>query len=413
VLTPEIRGPAPGAAVTVLGAGVVGMSVAIELARAGLAVRVLERGDVGAGASHGNAGLLVPSYSRPLARPAALLDGLAAALGRGRALGLGPWQGAGELTWLLRFAAACRPGRGAGVAARLHRLALDSLAWYSELAAVGPGDFDLRRTGWLALFRTPASLRRGLAEARWLAGLGVRWQRLSPAEVPALAPGLEGQFAGAILHPDDWAISPDRLMERLGRTAQELGVQLLTGTEVAEVRTRGPRATALRGRFGEHPVGQLVLAAGWETERWLRRLGRRGGIWPGRGYSITVAGGPLPRPLNIVDLHLVISAPGERVRATSGLDLGRASAERDRQRVEELRSAARSVLPHLSWDSPIEEWAGSRPMTPSGVPLVGRVRGWENVLVASGHGMLGMSLAPASAREVRRLITGGQAAARR
>jgi D-amino-acid dehydrogenase len=234
----------------------------------------------------------------------------------------------------------------------------------------------------------------------------MRWRRLGPAEIGAAVPELQGHFVGAILHPDDWALSPDRLMRRLERTALDLGVHILTERDVTGIRTHGRRVTGVQGEFGEVPVQQLVLAAGWETERWLRRLGGGGGIWPGRGYSISVGGGALAYPLNLADLHLVISAPGDRVRATSGLDLGRASAESDRQRIEELRSAAKSVLPHLDWDSPLEEWAGARPMTANGRPLVGRLRRWENVLVASGHGMLGVSLAPASARIVRRLITG-------
>ncbi len=394
---------------TVLGAGVVGMSVAIELARADVAVTVLERGSVGGGASHGNAGLLVPSHCLPLARPAALLDGVAAILGSDAPLRLRPWQGGGELSWLARLAAACRPGAWRRIAPRLRELATESIGWYSQLAAEGPPDFDLQRSGWLSVFATRGAFRRGLADALRKERLGVRWQTLRPEDLPSAAPGLRGSFVGAILHPDDWALSPDRLMNRLELTAQRLGVHVRTAAEVTEIEYRGRRATAVCGPFGVLPLDQLVLSAGWETERWLRRLGNRGGIWPGRGYSITVPGGPLKVPLNVVDRHLVISSPGDRVRATSGLDVGLASLDSDREQIEKLRSAAKSLLPHLTWDSPLEEWAGSRPMTANGLPAVGRVKGWENVLVASGHGMLGMSLAPASARIVRRLITGGQA----
>jgi D-amino-acid dehydrogenase len=391
---------------------VVGMSVAIELARAGLAVTVLERESVGGGASHGNAGLLVPSHCLPLARPAALLDGAAALLGADAPLRLRPWQGREELAWLARLAAACLPGLGARTAPRLRELAAESIDWYSRLAAEESPDFDLRRSGWLSVFTTWSTYRKGLADARRKERLGVRWAILGREDLTSAAPGLEGRFVGAILYPDDWALSPDRLLNRLELTARKLGVQVRTGVEVTEITLRGRRATAVRGPFGDLALDQLVISAGWETERWLRRLGSGRGIWPGRGYSITVSGGPLRFPLNVVDLHLVISSPGERVRATWGLDFGIRSLDSDRQRIEALRSAARSVLPHLRWDSPLEEWAGSRPMTANGMPVVGRVGGWENVLAASGHGMLGMSLAPASARMVRRLITGDQAGPR-
>ena len=384
------------------------MSVAIELARAGVAVTVLERGRVGGGASRGNAGLLVPSHCLPLARPAALRDGVAAVLGRDAPLRLRPWQGREELSWLARLAAACRPGAWRPIAPRLQELADESIGWYAQLAAQGAPDFDLHRSGWLAAFATSRAFRRGLADARWKERLGVRCEIIHPEDLPSRAPGLRGPFVGAIFHPDDWALSPDRLMNRLELTARGLGVDVRTEAEVTKIEWRGKRAAAVCGPFGGLPLDQLVLSAGWETERWLRILGNKGRIWPGRGYSITVQGGPLEVPLNIVDRHLVISSPGNRVRATSGLDFGLASLDSDRERIEKLRSAAKSLLPHLNWDSPLEEWAGSRPMTANGLPAVGRVKGWENVLVASGHGMLGMSLAPASARIVRRLVTGGR-----
>ena len=133
---------------TVLGAGVVGMSVAIELARADVAVTVLERGSVGGGASHGNAGLLVPSHCLPLARPAALLDGVAAILGSDAPLRLRPWQGGGELSWLARLAAACRPSGALVLSGILASQADAVVAGYRE-------SFDIlgvsRRDDWCCI----------------------------------------------------------------------------------------------------------------------------------------------------------------------------------------------------------------------------------------------------------------------
>lgn len=401
--------PAAGT-VAVLGGGVVGMTAAIELCRAGLPVTVLERGGIGSGASHGNAGMLVPSHSLPLARPSALRDGLAATVGRNASLRVRPFGGASELVWLARFAASCLPGPSEKVAATVHRMAVESVEWYSELAAAGGNDFDLVRGGWLAVCETPGALRGAVADAVRLQRLGMAWQRLDRGQVREAVPQLQGSAVGGVLHPDDWVLSPDRLMAHLERTARELGVEVRTGATVAAIATRDRRATSLVGDFGEVRFDQLLLAAGWETEVWLRRLGRGGGVWPGRGYSITVAGDALPVPLNLVDRHVVVSTVGGRIRATSGLDLGRPTATSDRQRLEELRTAARAWLPHLGWDSPLEEWAGARPMSANAAPLIGRVKPWENVLVASGHGMLGVTLAPATARMVRRLITGGSAA---
>lgn len=383
------------------------MAVAVELAGAGIPVVVMERGTVGSGASHGNAGLLVPSHSRPLARPSALREGLAASLGRSASLRLLPWAGARELVWLARFAAACLIGPSDRVAASVHRLAVESIGWYRDLAGQEGTGFDLVRGGWLAVYEDARTLRHAVADATRLERLGVAWERLDPGRVGELVPRLRGRWAGGILHPDDWVLSPDRLMARLERTAAERGVEVRTGVSVAAIDTRGNRATAVVGEFGRLRCDQLVLAAGWETESWLLRLGTRGGIWPGRGYSITVAGEPLPVPLNLVDHHVVISTLGDRVRATSGLDLGRATPSSDRERIEELRCRVRGWLPHLPWHAPLEEWAGSRPMTATGAPLIGRLRRWENVVVASGHGMLGVTLAPATARLARQRIMAG------
>lgn len=391
-----------------MGAGIVGLATALELARAGLQVTVLERARVGAGASHGNAGMLVPSHSLPLARPGALMVGLAALAGRGGALRLAPLREPGQVEWLTRFVAACRPGVGWRLVPAIHGLARTSIARYLELLGEGGrAESDLSPLGWLSVYRSRVSLDRGVRDARRLGRLGDPWGLLAADELRALEPNLARPAAGAILHSGDWVVSPDRLAGALAALADRAGVEVRTGAEVTRLETGGGRVRSASGPFGELEVGRLVLAAGWETERWLSTLGFRGHIFPARGYSLTVArtGGEPAHPINLVDSHVVVSLLGDRVRATTGLDLGPPRPASDRLRLDELRAAARGWLPDLPWDAPLEEWTGVRPLTPDGRPLIGPLPGWENVLVASGHGMLGVTLAPATGMLIRRWIT--------
>jgi D-amino-acid dehydrogenase len=292
-----------GGDVTVVGGGVIGLFSALELARRGARVTLLERGEIGRGASYGNAGLLVPSYSRPLANPSSIGEGIRALMGRSPALALRPRADPRFAAWLARFLVACRPSRARRTARLLHALTTASVGRYRHLMEGELGEqAGFRGSGWLYVYSSEDALAGGVAEAGEAARLGSRWERLGPAEVRDLEPALRHQLAGAVLYPDDCIVRPDAMVPALARIAAAEGVDIRTGAQVLGFDTEGERVTAVRTADGTLPTGAVVVACGVHTPGVVAALGARLPIEPAKGYSITFrsAAGAPSIPLNLI-----------------------------------------------------------------------------------------------------------------
>jgi D-amino-acid dehydrogenase len=380
--------------VLVIGAGAVGLAAAGALARAGVSVEVVDAGRIGSGSSLGNAGLVVPSFCLPTARPETIREGLRL-LGRDHApfrIHLPP--GPALLGWMVRLALAARGGRVARSAAAMQGLAERSLELWRELAA--RYEFDFRARGWLHVYRTPAALEGAVRDAEWLERLGVRSRRLGPGEVEKLEPRLAPGLAGGIHFLDDAQLDPGLALRALAEEARAHGVTIVEEARVERLVVRDGRVAEVVTERDRRRPRWVVAAAGAWTPRLLRTAGGRVPVQPGRGYSITLPASPFAPglPLMLGEEHVVITPMGRGVRATTGLDLGEWGRDVDRERIAALRSAVARALPDLADLDPGPAWVGMRPMTPDGPPIVRRLRQATNCVVATGHGALGMTLAP-------------------
>lgn len=394
----------------VVGGGVIGLFVALELARRGAEVTVLERGEAGRGASYGNAGLLVPSFSRPLANPSSIGEGVRALMGRSEALLLRPASDPRLAAWLARFAAACRPSRADRAARLLHALGTASVARYralmeGELAE----ESGFASSGWLYLYRDGASLDAAARQAAHAERAGLRWRRLDEPEVRELEPGLGGPVAGGVLYPDDCVVRPETMVPALARRAARAGVDVRAHTEVHGFRVEGDRVTGVLTAEGTTPAGAVVVACGARTPSLVGTLGPRIPIQPAKGYSLTfrAARGAPSRPLSLTDAHVVVSPSGGRVRVTGGLDLVGMDERLDAGRLDGIWRHCREWLPDLEPEGAVERWCGFRPLPPDCLPVIGPLSRIPNVIVASGHGTLGVTLAPITGSLVARCLEAG------
>jgi len=367
--------------VIVVGGGAIGVTAAYELARRGVRTTLLERGELGGGCSSGNAGLVCPSHSAPLATPAALAEGLRALPRGGGAFSIRPRPG--TLRWLARFAAACRSERAERATAAIRSLSLASLALHAELAPLGTG---FERRGILSVYETEARLGAGTCAAE---RCGLPARVLSPAEARTVEPALAGEIAGAVLYPDEAHVDPHRYVEAVGEAAAKAGADIQTGVEVHAL-------DGLRAKT-------IVLAAGAWTGRLLRGVPVTGG----KGYHVDFAPSPDdPRiPLLLQEARSAVTPLGDVLRVAgtleiAGLDLSLASG-----RVDAVRRAAVRVL-GLDGREEVDVWAGLRPCTPDGLPVIGRPAARPELVLATGHAMKGVSLAPVTGRLVAELVTG-------
>lgn len=365
----------------VVGGGAIGVTAAYELARRGLRTTLLERGELGGGCSSGNAGLVCPSHSAPLATPAALAEGLRALPHGDSVFSLRPR--ARTLRWLGRFAAACRAERAGRATAAIRALSVASLALHAELAPLGTG---FERRGILSVYETTPRLAAGKHEAE---RCGLVARVLSTAEARVVEPSLVGEMAGAVLYPDEAHVDPRRYVAAIGAAAAEAGADLQTG---AEVRSLGE----LRGKT-------VVLAAGAWSAKLLRGLPVTGG----KGYHVDFAPSiDDPRiPLLLQEARSAVTPLADVLRVAGTLEIAGLDLSLAPRRLESIRRVAARVLGYDGREV-VDTWAGLRPCTPDGLPVIGRPASLPNVIVATGHAMKGVSLAPVTGRLVAELAAG-------
>lgn len=397
------------AGVVVVGGGVIGVACAYELARAGLDVTLLESAPaLGAGCSGGNAGLVCPSHAVPLATRRALREGIRWSLAGDSPLALRPRPAL--LPWLVRFAAASSPGRERAATELLRHLSLASLALHRRLGEeVGT---RLEASGTLNVFETEAGFARARSEAAEHAAAGIRVELLSGAEACALEPALRGPVAGAVLYPDELSGDPLDFVRVLGDAARDHGATIATATEVLWLERRGRRIVSLETTAGRVAAETVVLAVGAWTPPLARTIGLSLPVEGGKGYHLDYE--PLqagPRlPVFLREAHVVVTPMPGRLRLAGTLELGGLDLSVDRRRVAAIERAGARRIRGLGSSSQLELWRGLRPCPPDGLPLLGRPAGYDNLVVATGHALLGLTLAPVSGELVARLVAGEEPA---
>jgi D-amino-acid dehydrogenase len=390
--------------IVVVGGGVVGVCAAYYLARRGLPVTLVEKGDIASGSSYGNAGLIVPSHSIPLAAPGVLQQGLRWMLDPESPFYVRPRLRRDLVRWLLRFRRACTAEHVRRAIPIIHGLHCASLDLYRQLAALPGLDFGFRQDGVLAVFRTPAGLAHGRHEAAVLEAAGIRAAVLDRDGARALEPALRADVAGGIHFADDAHVTPDRFVRGLAGVAAGLGAHLCTGTEVLGFTARGRTLTSVETTRGDVAANQVVLAAGSWSADLARGLGIDLPLQPAKGYSITCdrpAAGPR-MPLLLGELRAAVTPMGDALRFAGTLELAGLDLTINRRRVAAIRRGVPQYLaePHYTVR---EIWRGLRPCSPDGLPYIGRPERYDNLIVATGHAMIGVSLGPITGALVAQL----------
>lgn len=402
--------------VVVVGGGVIGLACAWELTRGGATVTVLERGKAGSGVSSGNTGWVVPSMASPLPAPGMVREGIRQLVTRGDAFVLRPSLDPAFVRWLWRFWRSSSSARfDAGVRAllALNRRTLELFDAYRDAGI----RFEMHATGLLIVARTLAGLHHYQDVFRRLRELGYEGgepDRLDRDALAELEPALDSRNVEAGLHARvDRYVRPEELMSGLADRLREEGAKIVEGCEVSDLQS-DPAGWTLATGAGEMRAEKVVIAAGLPSTKLLGRFGARVAVQPARGYSVTIAGkGPPPRhALYLAEAKIGLSPYSDGVRLAGVFELGASRAEVPAGAGERLVAAARPYL--AGWrpdtDRPLTTWAGLRPATADGLPLIGALPGHDGLFVASGHGMLGVTLAPATAALLAPLVLEGRQA---
>ena len=396
--------------VVVVGGGVVGVAAAWELAMRGVPVTLVDKGAIAAGCSYGNAGYICPSHSVPLPHPGVLSQGLRFMFDATSPFYVRPRLDRELARWLWRFRSACTERHVRHALPVIRDLSQASLDIFTELA--GKFDFGFRRDGLLTVYRTERAFHAGCREADALQRAGIAVKILHPEAVHTLEPSLRPDVIGAVYFPDDAHATPDRFVRGLAQLAEDAGVTLSTETEVLGFRTDGARVVAVETTRGDIACRELVLAAGSWSPTIARWLGLRVPVQAAKGYSLTYEApenGPR-RPVLCAEARVAVTPMrgdhGPIVRFGGTLELAGLDMSINRPRVAAIERGARQFLALPDELSLVEMWRGLRPCTPDGLPMIGRPRRWKNLVLATGHAMLGFTLGPVTGQLVAQVVTG-------
>ena len=394
----------------VIGGGAIGVCSTYYLAEAGAKVTLVDRDDVAAGTSYGNAGLIVPSHSIPLAAPGVWVQGLKWMLSPESPFYIKPRPSLDLVSWLWKFRAACTAAQRDRSMPVLRDLLLKSVELYDELAALDGLDFFYEKRGVLYLYKTEEAMHEGEEEAELLSHIGLEAEVLDRTQVEERLGGVTEPVMGGIHHAEDAHIAPALFVRNLAAKAREMGVTIVPGAEVTGFRTEAQTIKAVTTNNGELEAGQIVLAAGAWSPEIARPLGLRLPIQAAKGYSITherPEGFP-DMPFICSDNRVGVTPMGDTVRYAGTLELAGMDLSISQRRVDAIRRAPPTYLSLLE-DHPMQEievWAGLRPVTPDGLALIGRTPRYANLVIAAGHAAIGVSSGPATGKLVSQIVTG-------
>lgn len=395
--------------VLVLGGGVIGLACAYYLLRSGATVRILEQGTPGCGSSHGNCGTITPSHAAPLAMPGTLGVALRSVLRADAPLYLNPRLDSQRLRWLLGFARHCN-WRHFEHAARARSALLQRSR--ASLAALVRGerlDCEFGEEGELYVYRTGKALRQDEKHhAQVLDRLGIEVERLRGDEVEAREPALKPGVAGGLFHPGDARLRPDRYAAELARRVVELGGAIESGARIDHLGTEAGRIDHVRTTRGVFRGDRVLMALGAWSPLLGRQLGLHLPMQPGKGYSITYARPSLaPRhALVLREAAVCVTTWESGYRLGSTMEFSGYAEGLNRTRLDALRRGAAAGLHEPEGPQVLEEWWGWRPMSMDEVPIIGPSTRWSNLMLATAHGMLGVSMSAGTGELVAALMRG-------
>lgn len=394
----------------IIGGGVSGLFSAYYLRRAGHDVTVLENGTFADSCSHGNAGMIVPSHIIPLAAPGMIAKGIRWMFRSTSPFYVKPRLNRDLLQWGWLFhqhATAEHVERAIPV---LRDLSLLSKKLYQELATVEKLDFGWKEHGLLMLYRTADNEHEMADEAAVANRAGVEAQMLTGKQVQDLEPDARVTVRGAVYYPGDAHIYPNQLIQALVAQLRQMGVNLLENQHVRDFSVQHGSLREVVTTTGAYSFDQVVIAAGAWSPDLLHKLGLSLPLQGGKGYSFML---PQPEqairvPAIMLEARATATPMNGQLRLAGTLEIAGTDLRVNPNRVRGIVQAVNHYYPDLTVQMPATEtvWRGLRPCSPDGLPYIGRVQKLANVTLATGHGMMGVSLGPATGFLVAEAVQG-------
>ena len=391
--------------VVIIGGGVIGLCSAYYLAQSGWKVTVVDQGSMEDSCSYGNAGMIVPSYFTPLAGPGVIRKSLPWLLRKDSPVSLKPEE-VKDWKWMFRFFLHANKRH-----ARYSRIPLRDLSLYSKahfLTLCNDRDFQVEQKGVMMLSATSSGYKKECQLAKQAEQLGLEVDCLSTAAAQDLQGGMAMDIQGAVHYRCDAHVDPRSFMKGLIHALEGMGVGLVRNAGLKEMHTSGKSVKSILLTSGHYLTADaFVLSAGSWSGQLAKLLGLSLPLMPGRGYSFMEAQKPVLRiPVLLSESKVAITPMGDATRIAGGMELGAMGLPLQEQRVQGMIQSLRSYFPEWNVSMPAldQMWSGYRPCSPDGLPYIGYSKRSDNLVLATGHGMMGLSMGPGTGALVASLL---------
>jgi D-amino-acid dehydrogenase len=401
--------------VIVIGGGIIGLSSAFYLQRSGHKVTVLDKDGFTDNCSYGNMGYVCPSHFIPLAAPGIIRQGLKWMLNSQSPFYVQPSLNMSFIDWGLKFMRSATRINVENAAVPLKDIAVFSQQEYVEWAKIPGFLFSLERKGILEIFNTEKAWNHAAATVEAGKKLGLDLELVNSKELGQLEPQTKINAVGAINFKCDSHLCPDTLMACLKTYLQLKDVQLLTG-EASGFEKINAKITKVITADTAYEADEVVIATGAWSRNIAAMINTKISLMPGRGYSFTLDDSPYklnhPAILNEVRVAITPMQEGRKMRYGGTMEIVNIKTPPRYRRVEGIIKAVKNFLPEFQIEMPGKDkiWYGFRPTSADGLPYIGRIKTYKNVVVATGHAMLGLSLGAGTGKLVNDLVNDGKTA---
>ncbi|MES2419363.1 MAG: FAD-dependent oxidoreductase [Bacteroidota bacterium] len=397
--------------VTIIGAGIIGLCSAYYLLKEGFKVTLLEQGDLLNNCSSGNAGMIVPSHFVPLAAPGMISKGIKWMFNSSSPFYVKPSLNLALLSWGIKFWKHANPQHVDRSAVPLRDLHLLSKQLYEELAKETALDFGLKKKGILMLFKEQATADEEIHLAHKAQQLGLDVAILNTRETQLLEPDTALDVLGAIHYRCDAHLYPNNLVKQLIAYLKSNGVEILTNCKVDDFEIVAGQIKNIRAGNQIFNSDLVVMTGG----AWLPVLAHKAGlnipVMPGKGYSFMVnPTQQIHHPALLLESKVAVTPMNGQVRFGGTMEIAPINHHINRNRVQGIVNSIPRYYPDYKVEVPAikDIWHGFRPCSPDGLPYIGYTKKISNLIVAGGHGMMGLSLAPATGKLVSELAVGSE-----
>ena len=395
--------------VIIVGGGIIGLATAYYLNLEGHDVSVIDQDKIKSGASHINSGYLTPSHIIPLAAPGMISKGFRWMFNNSSPFYIKPRFDLDLVNWGMKFMKSCTSEHVQKSMKSILDINLLSKKLFIEMQQSNTFDFHLESKGLLMAYKTSVAEREEAKAASWAKDLGIIVKQLSKEEILKIQPEVPMEVAGAFMYESDAHTTPELFMNNLKNHLMSRGVKFFLDTVVSSFQKKEKKIETLNTNKGIFKADEFVIATGAWTEGILKELGIKLSIQAGKGYSFDVQDiTGLSIPAILSEAKVAVTPMSGYTRFGGTMEISGINSKINSRRVLSIVNAAKEYYPgiEIPLTSVDKARSGLRPLSTDGLPFIGRHSSFKNLVLASGHAMMGWSLGPATGKLITELISG-------